>query len=1148
MVDKILIVDDEPNNLALLHEYLCKANFKILIANNGKAALKRVEHIKPDLILLDIMMPEMGGFETCRQFKKNETTKDIPIIFITAKTDTVDKVKGFEIGAVDYVTKPFQHEELIARVNKHLTISRLRKQLEIQNIQLQEHVYHLQSLAALGQAINEAQDMPQMMNNAMKVTLSVFKSARAWLLYPCDPNTSSWRVPIEVTKPEYPGANVLNVDIPINSTISEIMKTCLSVTGPITFGPMYEYKTPTIATKQFSVQSQINMAIYPKIGKPWIFGIHQCSYAREWTKNELNLFRDFGQHISESLGTFLSLEELKKSEEKYSKLAEISPVGIFQTDTEGNCVYVNEKWMEISGLTFNEAMGFGWTDALYFEDKDKIFNEWYKCAKENIPFKLEYRFQAPNGNISWVIGQATAIKEAEKILGYVGTITDITVQKQAEEKLLETQAILQAAMDQSHAGIAIADAPDGKLRYVNDSGLNIRGKTKQEIVDGIGIEQYVKSWQILHFDGTPYKIDEVPLARAIMYGEACCKEFIVRRHDEEDRIVLANAAPIFDDKNEIFAGIVIFLDITERKQAEDALKESEHNLKKAQTLAHVGSWKLDITTNKVTGSDEFFNIFGLNHNEVTLDLCIKTVHPDDREYDISHIQKGIEYGTPWNIEHRLILKNGTQKWVHVIGKAIRNENGETVFLTGITQDITERKQVEEALAKSEQGLKDAQQMAQLGSWEFYPDKMTVKWSEQMFRLLGYEPGEIEANVEFFMAHIHPDDREYQEKMLAEIILNKENFSYEYRLIKKDGSICHIEANGRSYYDKKDNIIKMVGFLQDITRRKQIENELQIAKEKAEVANQTKSAFLASMSHELRTPLNGILGYVQILKHGNNLTNGQLNGLNIIHKSGNHLLAVINDVLDIAKIEAGKLELYLATTNLHNLLNDVSNIIKITDKKLKFIFEASEDLPLKVEADEKRLRQILLNLLGNAIKFTNEGYVALRIKKHATKQNLIRFEVQDTGVGMTPEQAKIIFYPFEQVGDKKKHLEGTGLGLSITNKLVNLMGSELKVSSEFGKGSTFWFEIAFQVLAEKKFVQPKITKVIKTDKLIAPSLTDLQALHELTMFGDLKRVQDKAKQLLEIDNKYMLFVQKIDRYAKEFDDEAILELIESAMNN
>ncbi len=317
MTHKILIVDDEPISLELQRSYLHDAGFKVEVAENGEAALKRVNHIKPDIILLDIMMLGIDGFETCCRLKKNEVTKDTPIIFITAKTDSLDKVKGLEIGAVDYITKPFQRDELIARVNKHLTISNLRKQLEAKNAQLQDYVYRLESIAALEKAISETQDIAQMMERAMNVTLSVFKCDRAWLLYPCDPNAPRFRVPIEVTTPEYP--SIKDTEIQMVPEISEAIRETLSATDPIAFGPEYEHKVPSIIAKPFSVQSHLSLAIHPKIGKPWLFGLHQCSYARVWTENELKLFSEFGQQIAVSLGLSIYFEEFQKSEKRLSR-------------------------------------------------------------------------------------------------------------------------------------------------------------------------------------------------------------------------------------------------------------------------------------------------------------------------------------------------------------------------------------------------------------------------------------------------------------------------------------------------------------------------------------------------------------------------------------------------------------------------------------------------------------------------------------------------------------------------------------------------------------------------------------------------------------------------------------------------------------
>ncbi|MBD2175322.1 response regulator [Pseudanabaena sp. FACHB-1998] len=344
------------------------------------------------------------------------------------------------------------------------------------------------------------------------------------------------------------------------------------------------------------------------------------------------------------------------------------------------------------------------------------------------------------------------------------------------------------------------------------------------------------------------------------------------------------------------------------------------------------------------------------------------------------------------------------------------------------------------------------------------------------------------------------------------------------------------------------------------------SELEIAKEAADSANKAKSQFLTNMSHELRTPLNAILGYAQILKNNVDPLKHQ-KGLDIIQRSGNHLLTLINDILDISKIEAGKLELEHEPFHLDGLLNDLIDTLKVqaNNQQLEITYKSIGQIPKLVYGDAKRLRQVIFNLMGNAIKFTKKGIVSLVVQ--VPSHNKIRFDIIDSGVGIAPENLFKIFESFEQVGDPVDMQSGTGLGLSISKKLVAMMGGQLNVISTLGKGSNFWLEIdlptyisltPINLEADDEYYevnpsantsqQSLVNKVNALNEIVIPSQRILQELLELTEMGDLQALKKRLTYLEQSDVELSAFTEELGKLIQNFQIRQILSCLHTLIDS
>jgi PAS domain S-box-containing protein len=437
----------------------------------------------------------------------------------------------------------------------------------------------------------------------------------------------------------------------------------------------------------------------------------------------------------------------------------------------------------------------------------------------------------------------------------------------------------------------------------------------------------------------------------------------------------------------------------------------------------------------------------------------RRVHPEDAARVQDDLSRLFEIGYLVH-EYRFRRKDDTYCWVSDELHLLRDENGEPVEVVGSWSDVSARRKMGDAMVAAQNRLNHllTSAPAVIHSFEATGSYAPTFISENVKALLGYEPKEYLESPDFVWGRIHPDDvsrvRENFDR-LSEV----GQISHEYRFLRKDGSYCWLNDEMHLIRNKEGQPVEIVASMNDISARKKAEKELAIAKDQAEIANRAKSDFLARMSHELRTPLNAIIGIAEMLVEDAEAAgdDGRADPLRRIQRSGEHLLGLINEILDLSKIEAGKLELSLESFDISKFINEVGTTVQpLAEKKANRLQISCPDDVGEMQADQTKVRQILLNLLGNACKFTENGDIRLSVSRdRAARSEWLTFTVSDTGIGIAPEHLDRVFEDFNQASAATAvKYGGTGLGLAISQRLCKLMGGDISVESALGKGSTF----------------------------------------------------------------------------------------------
>ncbi len=508
----------------------------------------------------------------------------------------------------------------------------------------------------------------------------------------------------------------------------------------------------------------------------------------------------------------------------------------------------------------------------------------------------------------------------------------------------------------------------------------------------------------------------------------------------------------------------IFHDLTERRRAEERLRESEERFRIMADGCPSVMWVTD-----VEGRIQFINwafreLIGTTYEQVEGHKWQMVLHPDDAPQYLEALQRAVRERSHFCAEVRARRSDGEWRNFASAAEPRFSADGEFLGHVGISPDITERKRSEEALRSSEEKFRQLAETIHEVFWLVDPESYNPVYVSPAYEQVWERACDWAYKTSWF-DNIHPDDRETTLlRFKAEI--GNGPVEAEFRIRTPGGTVKWVRDRAFPVFDRVGTLTRVVGVAEDITERKQHETELIQAREVADAANHAKSRFLANMSHEIRTPMNGVVGMLQLLG-GTELTAEQRSYAAVAQSSGQILLNLIDDILDLSKIEARKIVLEDLPLSLHELLRDVVEMIQVQAraKGLAVHLKISPEVPPSVRGDTHRLRQVLTNLVGNAIKFTESGAVSVEaaLESRHDRTVTIRFRITDTGIGLRPDQVGLLFSPFTQADSATtRKYGGTGLGLAICKQLAEMMGGAIGVDSHEGRGSTFWFTIVCEL--------------------------------------------------------------------------------------
>lgn len=721
------------------------------------------------------------------------------------------------------------------------------------------------------------------------------------------------------------------------------------------------------------------------------------------------------------------------------------------SDIDGNITYVNDKFCQLSGYDREELLGQNHRILKSDQHPPAFYKKIWQTISSGEIWAGEVCNRKKNGDYYWMTSTIIPYLDEQgnpyKYVAYRTDITTIKVQEQTHIDLLNT-------MGEGVFGLDV----EGNCTFINRSALTMLGYEQKEII-GQYLHNKIHCYKE---DGTANTESECLIFKALheQIAHRCDSWFQNKNgHGFNVSIIIT---PRYEHDN--FIGVLVcFHDSSQRKETESELKISAERFRRSQIAADIGSWDWDIKTGELFWSDRIAPLFGYEEGfvETSFDDFLKVIHPDDKTLVQEAIQAAIDHEKPYEIEHRVIWPDGSVHWLLELGSVYRDADGNAEKMLGTVMNIHNRKVSELKLKHSQERNSIAIEGAGDGVWDWNLTTNIVRFSDLYAKMLGYTIEEMPPELGTWIHSVHPEDWPRVQTTLQYYLEDKLlRYETEFRLRCKDGSWKWVLFRGKVVsFDAENNPTRMTGVQTDIDVRKRMESDLVQAKQAAEAANIAKSEFLSSMSHELRTPLNAVIGFSQILQEDTSspLTEDQQDSLKHISTGGHHLMTLVDDVLELAKIETGTFSLVEERVVLSQVMEECLPILhhlaadKNVDITVKDISHAI------LNADYTRVKQVLINICSNAIKY-NENAGRVTVDCINTDDGLIRINITDTGNGIAKEKQEKLFTAFNRLGQEKSGIQGTGVGLIITKKLIDTMKGKIGFKSVEGLGTTFWFEL------------------------------------------------------------------------------------------